>query len=199
MSITHLLDDFSDVSSNEIIELSELKLEEERLEAFEKGYQAGWDDSTNSRHSETDEAARRISQQLDDWSFTYHEAHANALKSLGPVIRQLVDTVLPHVARRMIGPQISELIQDMVAEHGHQPITLSCAPDDRNAVEHLETSFDALPLEVMVNPDLSIGQVEVRFGTVAESELDLSGVMSGVSSALDAFFETQINRQKETA
>lgn len=199
MSIAHLLDDFSDVSANDFIELSELKLEEERLEAFEKGYQAGWDDSAAAGHTETGDATRRVSQRLDDLSFTYHEAYAGALKALGPVIRQLVDAVLPEVARRAVGPQISTLLQDMIAEHGRQPVILKCAPDDRDGLEHLKADAAALPLDIVVDPVLCPGQVEISFGTVAECELDLNEVIAGVSGALDAFFETSSLDHKETA
>lgn len=199
MSIAHLLDDFGEASSDDVVELSELKLEEERLEAFEKGYQAGWDDSAAAGHSETDDATRRISQRLNDLSFTYHEAYAGALKALGPVIRQLVDAVLPKMARRMIGPQIHALLQDLLAEHGRQPVILKCASEDRPALETIRADASALPLQIIEDPSLTPGQVEIRFGEATECELDLNEVISGVSGALDAFFETPQQDHKESA
>ena len=199
MSISHLLEEFSDIAPRDVIELSELRLEEERLEAFEKGYQAGWDDSATAGHSETDDATRRISQTLQHLSFTYHEAYAGALNALGPVVRQLVDTVLPQIARGMIGPQVTQLLQDMVAQHGRQPVTLSCSTEDVDALQQISAGADAMPLNITVDQTLVAGQVRLRFGTVAESELDLGAVIAGVSGALDAFFETHDNDNKEIA
>lgn len=199
MSISHLLEEFSGGVTQDTIELSELKLEEERLEAFEKGYQAGWDDSAAASHSDSDDATRRVSQSLQDMAFTYHEAYAGALAAMGPIVRQLVDTVLPQVARGLIGPHIATLLEDFVAEHGRQPVTLTCSADDLNALQDLSDGTDALPLDIVCDDELLPGHVHIRFGTAAESELDLRQVIAGVSTALDAFFENTDAEDKEIA
>ena len=62
MSIAHLLEDFGETHAHAPIAMDDVSLEDERLEAFEAGYQAGWDDAVKAQ---TEDARRspRISRK----------------------------------------------------------------------------------------------------------------------------------------
>ena len=61
-----------------------------RLEAFEKGYQAGWDDSSIAHQTEREKVSSELAQNLQDMSFTYHEAYAKLSLAMKPLLTKCV-------------------------------------------------------------------------------------------------------------
>ena len=195
MSIGHLLEDFGEFARGTPVAITDVSLEEQKLEAFEKGYQAGWDDSAKAQSDDSRHIASDFSQNLQELSFTYHEAHAAVLKSLEPLLRQMVETVLPQAAHQTLGARLTDVLHELAKKQGAQPVELVTSPSNVTALEELVTAETAMPVTITEEPSLGDGQVYIRFGQV-EREIDLTEVLQGIDQAVSGFFE---ENRKETA
>ncbi|WP_371225011.1 flagellar biosynthesis protein [Roseovarius sp. 2305UL8-3] len=195
MSISHLLEDFGAYARGKPVSLTDVSLEEQRLEAFEKGYQAGWDDSSKASEDDTRRVSVDLAQNLQDLSITYQEAHSAVLASLRPLLEQITQTVLPALMLQTLGAQLVDQVHGMARELGPQPIELVTAPSNAATLEALLGDDPAMPVTVIEELSLGEGQVFVRFGN-HEREIDLSGVLATIEQMMTGFFD---ENQKETA
>ncbi len=195
MSIAHLLEDYGVYAAGTPVSITDISLEEQRLEAFEKGYQAGWDDSVKAQSEDARRVSTDLAQNLQDLSFTYQEAYAGVLSSLEPLLRGMVDAVLPHAAQKTLGSRISDMLFDLAKEHGQQPVQIVTAPSNGAAIEELLTEEPPLPVTVETEASLGDGQVIVRIGN-AEHEVNLSEVLAEIDRAVTGFFK---ENQKDVA
>ena len=199
MSVSHLLEDFGVYARASTVELSDVLLEEERLEAFEKGYQAGWEDSAKAQQSTSQHVSAEFAQNLKDLSFTYQEAFSGLMKGLRPLIEQIVEMLLPRLGRETLAPRVAELIEETLKAHGRQPVHLVTSPSNLTLLEQLADIHADLPLTVSGESALTEGQVQIRFGDLAEREIDLTGVLRSIRHALSDYFDSDISDHKDIA
>ncbi|MEI4233407.1 flagellar biosynthesis protein [Roseovarius sp. D22-M7] len=195
MSITHLLEDFGVTRRGTSLSITDVSLEEERLEAFEKGYQAGWDDSVKSQGEESRRIAADLGQNLQDLSFTYEEAYAAVMQAVHPLLEQMVSAVLPRLARDSLVPRLVETLHDIAREQGHQKIAIAAAEADMPALAHLTEAVPEIDIELGVDDTLASGQIYLRFDG-REQAIDMQEVLEGIEQAVSGFFE---NSRKATA
>lgn len=188
MSIAHLLDDFGAYARGTPVSMTDVSLEEQRLEAFEKGYQAGWDDSVKSQLEDSRLITADFAQNLQDLSFTYEEAYAAIMESLRPLLEQMIGAVLPRLSQDSLAPRLIEILHDMAREHGRQKVEIAAAPTDMALLENLTEEMPDLPITLAEDASLSSGQVYLRFGE-NEQQIDLQDVLQGIDRALSGFFE----------
>lgn len=199
MPISHLLEDFGMFSQGTPVALTDVTLEEQKLEAFENGYQAGWDDSVKAQQGDSARLTADFAQNIKDLSFTYHEAYNGMLAAMEPLVRQLVDTVLPDMARASVGAQVAEIILGFIKNRGPQPVNIMIAPGNAVAVEAVLPDDESFPIEIVEEPTMAEGQAHITFGQGAEREIDLQTLLQDISGAVDAFFATRPDQHKETA
>lgn len=161
--------------------------EDQQLEAFEKGYQAGWDDAVKAQADSVAKISAEFGQNLQDMSFTYHEALSKLTLSLKPVLTEIVEKLLPEIAQQTLGPQIVDQLLEMIKDQPHQPIEIVVAPSNVEAIQDIAEDKLKDPFEIVAEPSLAEGQAFVRIGEV-ERSVDLQAILSGVSDALTAFF-----------
>lgn len=195
MSISHLFEDFGAYAKGNPISLTDISLEEQRLEAFEKGYQAGWDDAVQAQSDDTRHVSAEFAQNMQDLSFTYHEAYAAVLDSFKPLLQQVVNVVLPHLAQQTLGLRLTDLLDQMARAHGPQTVELITAPANFAMARDLSETTSGLSLSVSEEPTLAEGQVYLRFGQT-EQEIDLREVIEEIDRSVSDFFE---GNQKESA
>jgi len=195
MSISHLLEDFGSLAQGTPVSLTDVSLEEQKLEAFEKGYQAGWDDSTKSGSDDSRRISADLEQNLQDLSFTYQEAHVASLNALKPLLDQMVSSVLPAMVQKTLGSQISELLHDLAKKHGSQPIEIVVAPANSATIGDFLNQSTQQDIKLVEEPSLADGQVYIRFGS-QEREINLNEVLTSIDQAVVGFFE---EAQRETA
>ncbi len=195
MSISHLLDDFGPYLNGSPVSLTDVSLEEVRLEAFEKGYQAGWDDAVTAQKDDSRSVSVQLSQNLQDVSFSYEEARADVIASLAPLLRQMVETVLPRLAQDRLPDVVAEEIAQMIREGGDQPIELCAAPSDMTALETIGADTWSKRVRLVEDDGLVSGQVSIRLGQT-EHEIDLNETLRKIDDAVTGFFE---DNQKERA
>ena len=199
MSVTHLLEDFGESRPGNELFMTDVMIEEQKLDSFEKGYQAGWDDSAKAQKDSSKQISQDFAQSIQDLSFTYQEAYTGFVTEMKPLMRQIVDTVLPKIAMDTLGLRISEMLEQELATHGAQPVRLATAPNSARTLSSLLPEGQAMPLDIEEDDTLAEGQVHLRFGTQSEREIDLQEVLDGISTAVDAFFQETTQTLKETA
>lgn len=162
--------------------------EREKLDSFERGYKAGWDDATTAQHQDQSRISSDLESSLNDLAFTFHEARSHVLNGVEPLLRELVKKIFPRFAQDRLPVLIKEHIATALAEVTERPIILCVSPKSRAAVESALPLDPGFPITVKEEPTLSDGQVFLNLGAT-EEVLDLDEVLSSVNAAISDFFE----------
>lgn len=161
--------------------------EEARLQAFEAGYKAGWDDAVAAAEDDQTRMRADLARNLQALAFTYHEARGHVLRSLEPLLREMSSRVLPEIARRALGPMVVEALRPLAAGLAGASIAVVVNPCSRAAVEAALALEPALPFALVEEPSLGPGQVYLRFGP-SETRVDLDGAIAAIAAAVEDFF-----------
>jgi len=203
MGIAHLLEDFGPSQDEHTIHLSDVSLEEQRLEAFEKGYSAGWEDAVKAQKDDMSRVSSDFASNLSDLSFTVQEAQMGLLASLRPLLKGMVEQVLPRLARGSLGSRVIETVQDMAGKASEGQVRIITSPTNLAALEALAEGLIGMEVTVLSEPSLGEGQVHIQIEG-DEREINLDRVLGDISEAMDGFFDDQHDDQhrdqkKETA
>lgn len=160
-------------------------MEEERLAAFEKGYRAGWDDASAAHSEEQGRIAADLARNLQDLSFTYHEAHAAMQRETADLLRSMLDRVLPSAMHAALAETILARVGDALGA-GATPVEIVVAPGNVARVEALVADRPAPPLRLRAEPSLGDGQAFLRLGS-AEERVDYDGLMAELAAMVDRY------------
>lgn len=188
MSIAHLLHDFGALSQGKPVAITDVSLEEERLEAFEKGYQAGWDDCVKSQVEDGRRITADLAQNLLDIGFTYEEVHGEIMGAMQRLLQQITQTVLPPLSHAMLVPQVTEILHDLLETNGRQPVQLTAGPADLAILRRLSAEMPDLACTLTEDQTLASGQVLLRLGE-SERALDMPDVLLRIENAVSGFFQ----------
>ncbi|MBE1285538.1 MAG: ABC transporter ATP-binding protein [Rhodobacteraceae bacterium] len=196
MSIAHLLEDFSlPFEGVPQVTLTEDDIEDQRLASFEQGYSAGWEDAVKAQDQETHRISATLGSNLEDLSFTYHEALSHMNECLAPLMKAVVDQVLPEAMSATFGLHLADELSDMAREQVDQPVFLIVSPGEKEAVESILNPDGSLPVLVRADPLLGVGQAHIRVGEV-EREIDCGSMVDSLRQAVETFtFHNEKERQ----
>lgn len=171
------------------------EVEDIRLNAYERGYGAGWEDG--GQQAEAEETARKaaFARQAEQLCFTYHEARGHVLSAVKPVIAAMLDTVLPAAVRASVVPLVIEQLMPLAHAAAEAPIRLRIA---RGRRADFEAAFEGLvlpPLDLVEADDLAEGQAEFAFGAL-ETRIDLTEAAASVRAAIDRFYLIQTEESR---
>lgn len=183
----------SDMTTNRIV-FSRDELEERRLADYEQGYAAGWEDAIAAQDQEISRLRSDLGRSLQEMSFTYHEAHSHVLRTLEPLLQDMVSKVLPAIAREVLAPMVIEHLRPVAKELASQPVVLVAHPSNREMLEQIVIADATFPIEFREEPSLGDGQAHLLLGE-EETRVDLDGVVNAIASAVSGFF--QIEKQEE--
>lgn len=188
MAIAHILEDFSTPipSQGSAVLMSDVAIEDQRLASFELGYTAGWDDAIEAQANDQTRISSKLTQNLQDLSFTYHEALAQMLQSVEPVFQALTETILPELLREIIGPLIVEQLTEMARLHAEQPVELVVPMGAGAPLRTILAQEFSVPVLLREDPKLIDGQARLRVGQ-SERELDSTALLDSIRSAVKAF------------
>lgn len=187
MSITHLLEDFTvSASGGAVHMLDDEALEEQRLEAFERGYGAGWEDATAAQERGRDQLGAELTAALSDLSFTYQEALTRMMLSLEPMFDSLARTVLPDIldqgfAARLTG-QLTEMAQGQIG----QPMQLLVPAGTGDQIQAMLPQDLTPAVKVIEDASMQPGQARIQVG-IARREVDCGALMASITGAFDAY------------
>lgn len=190
MSIFPLEDFCTKIVSNDPKITSDTSFEEHRLEAYEHGYKAGWDDAANAQSDEQSRIAADFARNLQELSFTYHEAHNQILSSLEPLLKELVSKVLPNIAYENLTNTIISEVQSLAKTHTKADIQIVISPSNRASLEQLLESQTSLDITIIDEPSMAEGLAFIRFGN-SEKQIDFGNIITQFSRSVDSFFEQQ--------
>ncbi|WP_299971298.1 ABC transporter ATP-binding protein [uncultured Roseobacter sp.] len=189
MSLLHRYRDFGETELPEIVAIEETveASEEEKLEAFENGYKAGWDDAMKAQADSVAQVSAELGQNLQDMSFTYHEALSKLTISLKPIMNDIVEKLLPSMAHATLAAQINEQIMELIKENPGNSIDIVVAPHNTDLVAEISELALSEPFNIVGEATLGEGQAFVRVGSL-ERSVDLDAVISKVGDAITSFF-----------
>jgi len=169
------------------VEMGHGEFEEARLAAFEKGYTAGWDDAIAAQEAEGAKLRSDVAQNLQDLSFTYHEAREHVLGALQPLLFDIAAKFLPALARETLAQMVAEQLSPVAESLTSTPISVVANPSSLPQIEALLAQQSSLPLVFVAEPTLGEGQVYLRFAET-ETRVDLDGVIALITEAIHTYF-----------
>jgi flagellar biosynthesis/type III secretory pathway protein FliH len=162
-------------------------VEEAKVASFEQGYSAGWDDAVAAQQGDQDKIRADLARNLQSLSFTFQDARSHVLQSIRPLILEMVNRLLPEVAREALAPTVLEAVMPLAEELADAPLILVLNPAIRSQVEDLVAQATGLPMAIEEEQTMPDGQVYIRFGT-SETKVDLAQVTADIGIAVRAFF-----------
>ena len=192
MTIVHLLEDFAVFEgvgrdgrgpNEEICDLV-------RLEGFDAGYKAGWDDATKALNTASETFSETLRENLSDLTFTYHEARSSVIKGLSPVIEEIIRSVLPQVLHNSFPAVVLETIQTLANENSNPTVNLRVHPDQVEALtKELDHGLD-MPFQIKGDPCLGQDAALLDIGHT-EMEIDFTAYLEKISQSLSTFFDSE--------
>lgn len=171
-------------------------IEEQKLQAFEAGYQAGWDDAVKAQDEESLRISAAFGQNLQDISFTYYEAVAKLTSSFEPLMSEMVAKVLPALAGKTLALHVVEQVRQLVQISIERPVEIVVSPDNEDKVRKILKEALVEPFKIVSDPGLCDEQVFIRIGA-NEREIDLGSTIREVAKAIEAFFHEIEEHQKD--
>lgn len=150
-----------------------------KLEAYERGYSAGWDDALSGQAEQDAKARDAVLQQLQECAFTYHEARQIILRSVEPVLRAMADAVLPQMMRDLLGDQVMTHLQEELLRQTDRPMRLRHHPSTTAVLQEVVTRQTGLTLDLVADPALAEGRFLLERGD-CEVDLDLDRLCSDI-------------------
>lgn len=163
--------------------------EKDCLESFEKGYRAGWDDATRSAEEHKNKFQTDLAENLKDISFTFHEARAQILRALEPLIQALFSQILPEALKHSMPEIIAERLGELLAKEVDVNFSIAVAPGLESLVSsHLSLIPD---FSVQVETDLKLSEGQVIFRTSTGDHLiDFARALEAMEITVSEFFAT---------
>jgi flagellar assembly protein FliH len=162
-------------------------VEEAKVASFEQGYSAGWDDAVAAQNGDQSRIRADLARNLQSLAFTFQDARSHVLQAIRPLILEMIDRLLPEVAREALAPTVLEAVTPMANDLADAPLTLVLNPAVRSQIEDLVAQATGLPMVIEEEPSLPEGQVYIRLGPT-ETKVDLDQVTSDIAIAVRAFF-----------
>ncbi|MEP1613279.1 MAG: ABC transporter ATP-binding protein [Roseobacter sp.] len=189
MSVSHRYRNFGveKNTDNQEAEINSEALEDQKLEAFEAGYQAGWDDATKAQNDTQEKISAELGQNLLDLSFTYHEALSKLTMSLEPAMQQILEKLLPEIANKALGPHILEQISALMKQKIKGPVEIVVNPKNFNTVQAMVGDKSSESVVIVGEESLGEGQAFIRIG-IEEQQIDLDSIVAEIMQAMTAFF-----------
>ena len=175
--------------------ITEAEIEGQKLEAFEKGYRAGWDDAVKAQSDDRTRISSAFGQHLQDLSFTYHEAYTQVMNAVTPLLDEMVRSLLPEMARQTLGHHIVQQLQAMSLEIGRMDVVIAVHPNRVEAVKPLLEQDFGFPICLTPDDSLAEEQADIRFGAT-ERQIDLSDLATSLAEAVAGFAHDNQRKMK---
>lgn len=161
--------------------------DEGKLQAYEQGYGAGWEDATKAQSGAKADLDAEVAQHLQRLAFGYQEARQHVLQSLDPLLTEITSRLLPALAVETLAPLVLEALVPLAEDLADAPIVLRVSPDARDAVERLVTNAIGLPCRIIEDDGLRGGCVLIATEK-AEVQVDVDAAVASITQAVRDFF-----------
>ncbi len=161
--------------------------EVEKGAAYEQGYQAGWDDAARAEAQDQERIGADFARNLQELSFTFHEARSHVIKSMEPLLAELIDKLLPELVGETMGLRLVEELRPLIEDGADRPIELVVSPLSRAALERQLSETGYTAVQLTEEPSLAEGQAYLRVGQ-HEKQIDLTGALERFSQSVRALY-----------
>ena len=165
-------------------------LEDLRLNAYERGYSAGWEDAMRQADDEASAQRAALARMAEGLSFTFHEAQAHLLGALEPLLHAIAAQVLPVMAREALVQAVTEALMPVAADLAATPLVLRVPEGTRAAFEAGLEGLALPPIELIECSDLPEGVAEFASGA-RQSRVDLAGIAAELAESIARFYRTE--------
>ncbi len=187
MTISDLFEDFGSRSTAEMPAfISTEKLEEQKLEAFENGYRAGWDDATEAQTRNNARISAALAERLQDIAFTRQEALAQILDLVEHLLRRVLAVVLPEIMFRSFGQHIVDELVQASRNALDSPVEIVVPEGMAQALGPLLPTTGAMQVNLVESAEIGPHQARLRIGR-SETELDAERLLQEIRETVDAF------------
>ncbi|MEH6520691.1 hypothetical protein [Sulfitobacter sp.] len=195
-SIAHRYADFSPLDADgqpaESVPIE--RVEDQKLQAFEDGYQAGWTDADANHSAEQKNLDAEFLATLRDLSFSHQEALTCLNRGLRPMFEQIIASLLPQTIKAALRAHVVEQLMELSAAQSEARITLRFSSENTQMLEDLLEGVELnSPISLIPDDHLSAQQIFVALDT-HEKEINLDAVCQEITSAMIAF---NFHSQKE--
>ncbi len=163
---------------------------ETRLNAYEDGYKAGWDDAVSANSDEQSRISSDLAKSLQEISFGYHEARTHVLENVADILKLMSEKLLPEAAREHFSQTVIERAKELAEGAADAPIEVLVNPQDRAAIETVIGESPPFPISLKEESSLTTGQAFFKSAS-GEHSLDLTEIETSLRSAVDGFLTTQ--------
>lgn len=168
--------------------LDTMLLEETKLQSYDAGYSAGWEDATAAQANDQTRIGADLARNLQSLGFTFHEARTHVLQALEPLFSEIVGRLLPQLSRETLAATVLDVLMPMAEKLADTPVTLVLNPAVRASVEALLQQTTSMPLNIVEEPSLSEGQIYLKLAG-SETEINLDRAIAEITSAVRGFFK----------
>lgn len=106
MKISNFLEEFSANEFNQNNDSKIIAVEEDKLESFEQGYKAGWDDALAAQTEIETQNVSKLNQAISDLSFNQYSALDTASRHATSLFREILDIIFPKMINQMLQNEI---------------------------------------------------------------------------------------------
>lgn len=165
--------------------ISEDELEAARRTAYENGFQAGAADAIAAAEADQARIGAALAARVQELGFTYQEAAAHVMSGVEPVLRAMVETLMPPLMAETVGRMILHEVRPLAEEAADIPVRVLVSPDEAAALRGILGENTPVPMAIVEDASLSAGQAHLRLGQV-ERQIDLSAALDRITQALAA-------------
>lgn len=193
MTATHLFQNFGFVQptppSSHKVDLEEI--EDGKLDAFENGYQAGWEDAVAAQSETMSHVSSGFANSLQNASFEYHELRATLNSTVETIVNGLTSSILPQIAQESLGAHIREQIISLSRGALDREIEIIVAPENEMAVQNILSDNPPRPFVLVTDELLAPTQALLKLNE-KEIEIQMERAMTEVLQAVSAFFSSDL-------
>lgn len=169
--------------------LGDDQIEEDKLQSFENGYKSGWDDAVSAQETTRSNVSAEFARNLQEASFSYHEARSALVKELRDVIEPVMTKILPEIAGETLAVHVLDQITQIARDKLDCPVEVAVSP---TRLVTMQTVFEEVlkePFEIVPDECLSADQVFLRIGR-EEREIDFAPWLQQVKDSVAAYFDS---------
>lgn len=159
------------------------------LEEFERGYQAGWDDSAKAYHENTANFTSELRDHLMDLSFTYQDAKTEILSGLNPLLEQISTLLLPEMARCGFAEYLKSQIKNIAEKSASPSVTITMNPDQIASVEPVFSGDLGIQFDIISDEGTPENLARLQFQN-HEMDIDLSECIAGIQDTISSLCST---------
>ena len=189
MGVFDLLEDFSEINAPlplPEVDEDDVEIEDFKLEAFERGYSAGWEDAVEAQSGRQDKLSETLELRLQDLSFTYHEALNQMSENLRPVLNCLFEEILPMSMAATLAPRMADEIARLAQATVATPVVLWVPPGMGESILSLLRRDHQMPIDVRENPDLAEDEVRLKIDETTY-DIDSGSTIKAIQNAIEDY------------